>query len=138
MSSLILQNIEKIMDKCILSSCVQSTRPIDRTVSLCTEISRNTVLCRYRAVSPNKMLFSARYRLAYYVATIVGCKNILKYLQFTNMLHQIRISVCARVCAFVRITCIPPQNQRYIEIKIRFSCINQIHFKSKYTFTIFF
>lgn len=91
-SSLILQNIEKIMAKCILSSCVQSTRPIDCTVSLCAEISRN-ILYRYRAVSPNKTLFYARYRLAYYVATIAGCENILKYLQFTNTLHQIRISV---------------------------------------------
>lgn len=65
------------MGKCILSSCVQSTRPIDCTVSLCPEISRNTIFCRYRARYPRiKYYFTRRYRLAYYITTIVGCENI--------------------------------------------------------------
>lgn len=62
-----LQNTKKIMGKCIPLSCVQSTRPIDCTVSLCPEIPRNTVLCRYRA----------RYKILFYAALSVSvlCYN---------------------------------------------------------------
>lgn len=84
------------MDKCILFSlrgqsiaqfhCVQKYRGIRFYVDT----------TRYSRI---KYCFTARYRLAYYVATIVGCEIISKYLEFINVAPDISVRVCT--CVFV-------------------------------------